>query len=257
VRADNLDLRRHVIRQEQEVLSAQEIRNENERLRRILGLKLRLGNNVPSVAAEVVAVGASPHSHTIRIARGLRDGIQRGAPVVSNDGVVGTVAQLADGYADVQLITSPFSAVPALNQRTRGRSTVKGTGDVTRAKLEYALRTEDLQESDLMVSAGGAGQFPKGLRVGRVVEVQKKAYGLFQQAYVVPAVDFSHLDEVVVIQLPPEEKTTPAEPPAPMVAKGGKQAPDAAAVLPAKAIDDDDAPKAQPAVAPLVEKAAP
>src|SRR5438105_7111023 len=190
VRRDNLDLRRRVVRQEQEVVAAQEVKAENDRLRRVLGLRLRVGN-LPAVAAEVVAVGASPYSHTLRIAKGLRHGIERGAAVISSDGVVGTVAQLADGYADVQLVTSPFSAVAALNQRTRGRSTVKGTGDVGRCKLEYALRTDELQEGDMVLSAGGAGHFPKGLRIGRVIDVQKKPYGLFQQAYVVPAVDFS------------------------------------------------------------------
>ena len=221
VRADNLDLRRRVVRQEQEVISAQEVKSENERLRRLLGFRQRMADVKP-ITAEVVAVGASPHSHTLRIARGLRDGIQRGAPVISPDGVVGTVAQLADGYADVQLITSQFSAVAAINQRTRGRSTVRGTGDVARAKLEYALRTEEMLEGDMLLSAGGAGQFPKGLRIGRIADVQKKPYGLFQQAQVLPAVDFARLDEVLVLPMPPEEVPAPIDGVA--SAKAGKSA---------------------------------
>src|SRR5205814_1033563 len=112
-------------------------------------------------------------SHTLRIARGARDGIARGAPVISHEGIVGTVAQLADGYADVQLITSPFSAVAAMNARTRGRSTVKGVNDVERCKLEYARRTEELQDGDMMLTAGVDGGFPKGIRIGRVIDVQK------------------------------------------------------------------------------------
>lgn len=211
VRFENLELRRTVVRQRSEVDSAHEIRLENERLRKLLALRDSLGP-VPTMPAQVVAVGASPLSHSLRIARGLRDGLVRGAPVISAEGVVGTIAQLADGYADVQLVTSPFSAISALNQRTRGRSTVKGTGDVTRCKLEYALRTDEILESDVLVTAGGAGHFPKGLRLGRVTEIVKKPYGLFQQARVIPAVDFSRLDEVLVVLAPPEPQIPQALP---------------------------------------------
>ena len=263
LREDNLELRRRVVRQEHEVIASAEVKNENDRLRRLVGFKSRLGQ-VQSITAEVVAVGASPHSHTLRIARGLRDGIQRGAPVLAPDGVVGTVAQLADGYADVQLITSPFSAVAALNQRTRGRSTVKGTGDVSKCRLEYALRTEEMLEGDMMLSAGGAGQFPKGLRIGRVVDVQKKPYGLFQQAHVLPAVDFTKLDEVIVLALPPEETPPPPDSPAALVASRGAAGAKAAEprVSPAQreaipASSTIQGASVVPAVAPLREGAAP
>jgi rod shape-determining protein MreC len=97
-----------------------------------------------------------------------------------------------------------LSAVPAITQRTRSRSTVKGTGDTTRAKLEYVQRTDDLQEGDVLITAGGSGIFPQGLRIGRVTNVGKKPVGLFLTAEVAPAVDFSRLDEVeVVVAAPP------------------------------------------------------
>jgi len=262
VRADNLDLRRRVVRQEQEVISSQEVKAENERLRRLVGFRQRLGDVKP-ITAEVIAVGASPQSNTLRISRGLRDGVQRGAPVISPDGVVGTVAQLFDGYADVQLVTSQFSAVAAINQRTRGRSTVRGTGNESRAKLEYALRTEEMLEGDMMLSAGGAGQFPKGLRIGRVVDVQKKPYGLFQQAQVLPAVDFARLDEVLVLPMPPEETPAPVDGPALVAGKTARPAdpratpqgsPAPQEVVPATATQNASV---VPAVAPLKEGTAP
>jgi rod shape-determining protein MreC len=135
----------------------------------------------------------------LRIARGSDDGVVKGAPVIAPDGVVGIVSQLTGSYADVQLIVSPLSAVPAISQRTRSRSTVKGTGDISRCKLTYALRTDDLQEGDVLVTAGGPGFFPQGMRVGRAVNVVKKPHGLFLDAEVIPAVDFSRLDEVGVV----------------------------------------------------------
>jgi rod shape-determining protein MreC len=198
VREENLRLRRENLHSRAIEQQTAELRLENERLRHLLEFA---DKQAPTrlLVAQVVAVGASPHSHTLRIARGLDDGVIKGAAVIAPDGIVGTVAQLTGGYADVQLMVSPLSAIPAISQRTRSRSTVKGTGDLSRCRLEYALRTDDLQEGDALITAGGPGQFPQGLRVGRVTNVAKKPHGLFLDAEVVPAVDFSRLDEVTVI----------------------------------------------------------
>ena len=175
-----------------------EVKAENDRLKRLLEYADR---NSPTryLVAEVIAVGASPHSHVLRIARGTADGVNQGAAVVAPEGVVGQIAVATSHYADVQLIMSPISAIPAISQRTRGRSTVKGVGDVTRCKLEYALRTDDLQDGDLLLTAGGPGFFPKGLPIGRAVNVAKRPTGMFTAADVIPAVSFSRLDEVLVV----------------------------------------------------------
>ena len=198
VREDNLRLRRENIQARSVEQQAAELRLENDRLKRLLDFA---DKQAPTrlIIARIVAVGASPHSHTLRIARGSDDGVVKGAPVIAPEGIVGTVAQLTSSYADVQLIVSPLSAVPAITQRTRSRSTVRGTGDIGRCKLEYALRTDDLQEGDILVTAGGSGFFPPGLRIGRVTNVAKRPHGLFLDAEVIPAVDFSKLDEVSVV----------------------------------------------------------
>ena len=198
VREENLKLRRDNLKANQLQQQTAELKLENERLRRLLDF---VDKQPPArlLVARVVAVGASPHSHTLRIARGTEDGVVKGAPVIAPEGVVGIVSQLTGSYADVQLILSPLSAIPAIAQRTRSRSTVKGTGDIARCKLTYALRADDLQEGDVLVTAGGPGFFPQGLRIGRAVNVVKKSHGLFLEADVVPAVDFSRLDEVLVV----------------------------------------------------------
>ncbi|GAC1594689.1 MAG: hypothetical protein NVS4B10_02560 [Myxococcales bacterium] len=198
VREQNEVLRRELAREHALAQRSQELVAENLRLKGLLDFadKQRPLRMTPAV---VIAAGASPHSHTLRIARGTDDGVQRGAAVIAPDGIIGTVAQVTPGYADVQLITSPLSAVPALSQRTRSRSTVKGIGDSTRGRLEYALRTDDLQEGDLLLTAGGSSSFPKGLRIGHVVNVQRRPTGMFLSSEVLPSVDFSRLDEVMVV----------------------------------------------------------
>src|ERR1041384_2168815 len=156
VREQNLDLRRQNLAARQLEQQNAELGLENERLRRLVDFA---DKQAPKrlLVGRVVAVGASPHSHSLRIDRGSDDGVVKGAPVIAPEGIVGAVAQLTGSYADVQLVVSPLSAVPALSQRTRSRSTVKGTGDIQRMLLEYAARTDDLQDGDVLITAGGPG----------------------------------------------------------------------------------------------------
>jgi rod shape-determining protein MreC len=198
VREENLRLRQNLLREKAQSTAFAETKAENERLRRLLDYTDKQGP-MRSLVAPVVAVGASPHSHVLRIARGSEEGVHRGMPVVAPDGVVGTIALTTAHYADVQLIVSPTSAVPALNERTRARATVKGTGDLARCKLEYGQRTEEWHDGDLLRTAGTVGFFPQGLPIGRLVSVDKKPTGMFVSAEVLPAVDFARLDEVIVV----------------------------------------------------------
>ena len=198
VREENVLLRRELLQERARTGTFAETKAENDRLRRLLDYTDKQGP-VRSLVAPVVAVGASPHSHVLRIARGSEDGVHRGMPVVAPEGVVGTVALTTAHYADIQLIVSPTSAVPALNERTRARATVKGTGDLTRCKLEYGQRTEEWHDGDLLRTAGTIGFFPQGLPIGRLVNVSKKPTGMFISAEVLPIVDVARLDEVMVV----------------------------------------------------------
>ena len=210
VRDEDQALRRALLRQRGELQLYGEAQAENARLRSLLDYSER-SQGLKLLSAQIVAVGASPHSHTVRIAKGTNDGVKRGMAVIAPEGIVGTVAQASGGYADVQLIVGPQLAVPALSARTRGRSTVRGTGDLFRCRIDYALRTDELQEGDWILTAGGEGFFPKGLRIGRVSSVQRKASGMFVSAELVPAVQFSALDEVlVVLEQPPSPPSAAA-----------------------------------------------
>jgi rod shape-determining protein MreC len=124
--------------------------------------------------------------------------------VISAQGAVGRVVQAAPTFADVQLLVDPASAVAVRVERSRARANVVGTGNDRRAKLEYALRSDDIEEGDSLVTSGTDGVFPSGLPVGHVSEVQRKTSAAFLHAQVVPEVDPRHLEEVlVVIAQPP------------------------------------------------------
>ena len=175
----------------------------NERLRALLNFKKSIAT--PLLPAELVAFDPSGWFQTILIDKGRKDGVVQDMAVVSAEGLVGRVIGVGNHHAKVLLIIDGNSAVDAFIQRSRARGVLVGLGREL-CLLEYVQRNEDVQLGDRVISSGMGGVFPKGLLVGTVREVVRGNSGLFQRVEVEPAVNFSRLEEVMVVLQPPAEK---------------------------------------------------
>jgi rod shape-determining protein MreC len=178
-----------------ELSQLKEVRLTNERLRKLL--VFREQQALKALPAQVIAEDATSWFRTVMIDKGNADGVQEGMPVVVAEGVAGRVIRVVAHQSRVLLITDASSAVAALVQRTRSRGICRGTGDGL--NFDFALREKDIEVGDLVITSGNGGVFPKGLPVGRVVRVEREEYGLFQAIEVAPTVDFSRLEEVLVL----------------------------------------------------------
>ena len=178
-----------------ELARLEEVRLANQRLRKLLEFKENVA--IPVLPAQVVAEDASSWFRTVVIDKGSKDGLREGLPVVVAEGVVGRTLQVSPYQSRVLLITDASSAVAVLVQSSRSRGICRGEGE--QLTLDYALRREEINPGDQVVTSGTGGIFPKGLPVGRVSANYQASYGLFQTVKVEPAVDFSRLEEVLVL----------------------------------------------------------
>jgi rod shape-determining protein MreC len=173
-----------------------ESQSASERLQKLLEMKSQLPHRL--LPAQVAAQDPSDWSKTIIINRGNRDGVSKGMAVIAPEGIVGHVVKDFDWSAQVLLLIDQSSAIDALVQRTRFRGIVEGeTGETCHFK--YVVRKADVKIGDTLISSGLDRIYPKGLRVGTVSEVSRPVSGLFQEVKVRPFVDFSRLEEVLVI----------------------------------------------------------
>lgn len=196
LKRENSRMKEDIKRLNSAVLAADEAINENERLVRLL--ELRKGIKEPSVAASVIGEDVTPWFRTLTIDRGADSGISEGMPVVAADGVAGQTIKVAAKSSRVLLLTDNASGISAMIQRSRARGVVKGKGDNACA-LEFAMRGEDVQVGDQVITSGVGGLFPKGLPIGEVAMVKKGDYGIFQTVTIRPAVSTAHLEEVLVL----------------------------------------------------------
>ena len=200
--------------------SVQALQEENRRLRAEVQLlrqaqsqfeELRLGHHrlesllnfqeasgLKTVAASVIGRDATNWSKTVTLDRGSRAGLAENMAVITHQGIVGHLIRVSDTKSQALLISDHRAAVDALIQRTRASgvfvSTPEGMG-----RLKYVPRDAELRPGDTVISSGLGGLYPKGLVVGRVEKVEPNGDGLFQRVEVAPAVDFSRLEDVLIV----------------------------------------------------------
>jgi len=204
VREDNTRLVSQNARLQERVRKLEALEEENRRLRRLLELRGSLKADI--VSAQVIGKNTNEFFRVTRVTldREARD-IGPNLPVLSPDGVVGTTLKSAGDTVDVRLVVDAGSGVDIVVQRTGARGFVRGTGDETKyaCSVEYVQRTDEVEVGDLLVTSGVGRRFPKGIPVGKVTQVVKRDFGIYQQVYAAPAVDFSRLEEVLIVASPP------------------------------------------------------
>jgi rod shape-determining protein MreC len=150
------------------------------------------------LAADVIGRDPSPFLRYIIIRKGSDDGIRHGMPVVTDQGLIGRIAQVNPGASSVQLITDPASAVNVHMQSAQKEAILTGsvTGDLT---LDMVPKDIKIPTGEVILTSGLGGMFPANLMIGQVVSVHQKQNELFQTASVQPTVDFSTVQMVLII----------------------------------------------------------
>jgi rod shape-determining protein MreC len=168
---------------------------------RILSALLDFARAYPEyqyLGASVIGRDPSPFVKYIHINRGSDDGLRRGMPVVTQQGLVGRVAQITASAGLVELITDPGTVINVRLEPERVEAVLSGsiTGDVS---LDFIPQEIAVEPGDLVLTSGLGGNFPPNILIGQVTSVRSQDYDLFQSASVQPVVDFEHLEIVLVI----------------------------------------------------------
>ncbi len=169
-----------------------------QRFRKLLLLDTDTPLSQRLLAAQIVGLDPSIWFRTVIINKGVHDGVSKGMPVIAPEGIVGQVVAASYGYAKVLLLTDRSSAIDALVQRTRTRGIVEGEAKAY-CHFKYVVRKAEISVGDTVVSSGLDGVFPKGLRVGSVMEISKGPSAIFQEVSIRPFVDLERLEQVLVI----------------------------------------------------------
>ena len=211
VRAENATLRQQVADLEVRLQEQRALAGRTVQLQDLL--KLKGSTTVPTIAAEVIAGSPIPDVLTVTIDRGSADGVQPDMAVIGPKGIVGRIVGPVAAHASrVQLIIDRNAAIGGIAERTRAGGMVVGrsAGDDPPLAMDLVSNQADVKPGDIIVASGVDGIYPKGFVIGSV-ETSERGPELHRTITVRPAVDFSSLEEVLVV-LVPARGAVPEEP---------------------------------------------
>jgi len=196
IEEENKNLKKKINELKSVIISYQEGYLEAQRLKKLLSLTDDYNYNF--IPARVIGREQAALSKTILINKGTVQGLKAGMPVVVPPGLIGRLVDVSWHASKVLLFIDENSNIDAIVQRTRMQGIISGAGS-RGLILKYISKTQDVQEGDVIVSSGMGGVFPKGLLIGQVSHVDRLEASLFLKINVAPFVDFSKLEEVLVL----------------------------------------------------------
>ncbi|WP_410013319.1 rod shape-determining protein MreC [Sodalis sp. C49] len=178
---ENHTLRQELLLRNSEQLLLGQFRQENARLRELLGSPLR--QDEQKMVTQVISTSTDPYSDQVVIDKGLDSGVYVGQPVISDKGVVGQVVAAGKMTSRVLLICDASHALPIQVLRNDIRVIVAGNGCTEDLQLEHLPGNTDIRVGDVLVTSGLGGRFPEGYPVGVVSSVKvdtQRAYTVIQ-----------------------------------------------------------------------------
>jgi rod shape-determining protein MreC len=238
---------------------------ENAHLRALLNLQSRATTD--ETPAEIQYDTRDPFTQKVVIGKGSQQNIQDGAPVVTEDGVIGQVTRVFPLQSEVTLLTDKDQAVPVQIARTGLRSVIYGTPKGDTLDLRFVPISADVQAGDQLVTSGLDGIYPPGLPVAKVLRVDKQADTAFARVVCVPIAAVRGARQLLVLHYNVNVPPNPIEVEAAAAAKEAKEnkgkkkaAPKAAAAAGASgasAVAPGSAAAAATAAAPAPQASAP
>jgi len=188
-----------------------ELEQENVRLRldlwRLRGLETMLEHtgrfkwvensySFDTLPAAVIWRNMPLYSQRVFISVGTAQGVIKDSAIIAAEGAVGRVFAPTLYQAEVELLTDQNAAAGAVLFHTRLHGIVQGTGGEY-LSLNFISSSEDVPDGELVFTSGTDRIYPKGIPIGRIISSEKD--GVYQRIIIEPRVDFSRLEEVMVV----------------------------------------------------------
>jgi rod shape-determining protein MreC len=212
-KSENDELEAELKEARERLIAEQIAARENERLRE--ALDYISGPSFPEdyepITARVIRRPTNPYQQEVIIAAGTDAGVRKDAPVVTDDGLVGTVTEVASNSAQVTLLTDQQSAVSSVVLESNAAGMVRHGTSASTLILDKVGKDQLVEEGNLVVTAGWASErfeslYPPGIPIGKVKSVGQQDVDLFKRIQIAPLVDFDSLAEVIVLREKPEAR---------------------------------------------------
>ena len=195
------------LKAENEALKGDE--DELSTLRNFYSMESQLASYT-KVGARVIGTTSTNWNQSFTIDQGSKNGIKVDMNVITDKGLVGIVTEVYDSYSVVTTMIADNSNVSEMDERTKDLCIVEG--DITLmdsgiVKLSRIKTNAQMQSGDKVVTSNISSKYLPGLLVGYVKDITTDDSGLSKSGNLIPAADFDHLTDVIVITTTKEQLT--------------------------------------------------
>lgn len=184
---------------EQAVRELEIIKSENATLKEYVGLKEKYAE-YETVPAYIINKDITNYNNIIIINAGEKEGIEVNMTVISDKGLVGHVISVTEDTAKVQTILDTSNTVSATVSSSREIVIARGNLGENNLKATYIPTDANLVEGENVETSGMGGIYPKGIHIGTIDKVFVTKNVTDRYATIIPAVDFSTVETVLVIK---------------------------------------------------------
>ena len=190
--------------------SLQQQQSELERLQALYKLDQNF-SDYEKIGARVIANNGSNWFNSFTIDKGSNDGIKTDMNVIAGSGLVGIVTEVGPNWAEVRSIIDDESKISAMMLSTSDNCIVNGDLKLMndgRIRFERLPNTgKEIAAGEYVVTSAISSRYVQGILIGYVDSIEEDSNNLTCSGYLTPAVDFQHLQEVLVILTTKQELT--------------------------------------------------
>ena len=203
IEQENEQLKEELIQAQQKIQGMSELEAENQRLQSLLNYVERTPE-YSYITARVTAKDPGYYFDVFVVNAGFNNGVEVNDAVITPDGLVGRGTEVGGTWSKVMAIIDSRSSVSATVERTRDNGIINGIdqseGSSGLCEMAFLPLEAELLPGDSVITNGLGGLFPKGIIIGQVVEVSEEAGSTGKTVRIKPAVDFLHLEEVLIVK---------------------------------------------------------
>lgn len=195
---ENLSLTQKNVNLETELVQLKEVEQENNALRKTLNISR---NDIPvKEVASITGKDIQGIQDWILIDRGLKHGLTEGMVVISTEGaLIGKISEVDYNFSKVTLITQKDSVVAGIieDNRTEGLIKKNINGGLF---MDFIPKDTKIDIGERIITSGMDNLYPKGILIGKIDNINSSENQIFQKINISPAVDFSKLEQVVILK---------------------------------------------------------
>lgn len=198
---ENEQLKAQVLELQQEINLMQQEKYEIDEYKELLQLKDNY-EDYEMIGAKVIAKDSGNWFHSFIIDKGSDDGLAVDMAVLAQGGLAGIITAVGPSSSRVMAIISDNSNITAMSVSTKERCMIAGDLELYengRLRLMYADKDASISKNDKIVTSNISTKYLPGLLIGYVDTVEVDSNNMTKSGTIIPAVDFNHLDTVLVI----------------------------------------------------------